>query len=133
MLSVILFLGNSSQVYQEDTLTLPAHAGWCLLLQTVSTQTRPRGHKTFFMLNSTEHEISTRKNKNTNKRRSFLLLSLSDVVFMMLLNVKMPTIFDILTFMSWISFLCSRVEHGKSFINSGPGWTKCQAWSGSNF
>ena len=29
----------------------------------------PRGYKTFFMLNSTEHEISTaHKNKNTNKK-----------------------------------------------------------------
>ena len=39
--------------------------------------TRPRGYKTFFMLNSTEHEI-----------------------FFLLINVKMPTIVGILTFMS---------------------------------
>ena len=49
----------------------------------------------FFMLNSTEHEISTvQKNLNTEKRK-FLALSLSDAVFIMLINVKMPTIVGI--------------------------------------
>ena len=34
----------------------------------------PRGYKTFFMLNSTEHEISiAHKNYSTDKKRSFLL------------------------------------------------------------
>ena len=47
-------------------------------------------------------------------------LSFSDV-FIMLINVKMPTIVDILTFMSRINFVLSWVEHGKSFITSGPG------------
>ena len=39
--------------------------------------TRPRGYKTFFMLNSTEHEISLgHKNKNTkNLKLSFMLSS----------------------------------------------------------
>ena len=45
---------------------------------------------------------------------------LSDVVFIMLINVKMPTIVGILTFMSRINFVLSRVEHGKSFITLGP-------------
>ena len=49
----------------------------------------------FFMLNSTEREISTAyKNLNANKCRqmkTLLALSLSDVVFIMLINVKMPT------------------------------------------
>ena len=44
-----------------------------------------------------------------------------DVVFIMLINVKMPTIVGILTFMSRINFMLSRVEHEKSFITSGPG------------
>ena len=55
--------------------------------------------------------------------KKFLALSLSDVVFIMLINVKMPTIVGILTvitFMSRINFVLSRVEHGKSFIISGP-------------
>ena len=43
-----------------------------------------------FMLNSTEHEISTaHKNKITTKK--FLALKFSDV-FITLINVKMPTI-----------------------------------------
>ena len=53
---------------------------------------RPQGYKTFFMLNSTEHQIST-AHKN--------------VVFIMLINVKMPTIVGILTFMSRIN-LCAQ-------------------------
>ena len=58
--------------------------------------------------------------------KKFLALSLSDVAFIMLINVKMPTIVGILTFMSRINFLLSLVEHGKSFITLGPDHTgKC--------
>ena len=39
--------------------------------------------------------------------KMFLALSLSDVVFIMLINVKMPTIVGILTFMSRINFMLS--------------------------
>ena len=38
----------------------------------------------------------------------------------MLINVKMPTIVDILTFMSRINSVLSSVEHENSFITSGP-------------
>ena len=38
----------------------------------------------------------------------------------MLINVKMPTIVGILTFMSWISFMLSWVEDEKSFLTLGP-------------
>ena len=41
----------------------------------------------------------------------------------MLINVKMPTIVGILTFMSRISFVLSCVVHGKSFITSGPDFS----------
>ena len=41
----------------------------------------------------------------------------------MLINVKMPTIVGILTFMSKINFVLSCVEHEKSFITSRPGQT----------
>ena len=51
--------------------------------------------------------------------KSFIALSLSDVVFIMLINVKMPTLVGILTFMSRIIFVFSGVEHKKSFITSG--------------
>ena len=50
----------------------------------------------------------------------FLAFKLSDVVFIVLLNVKMPTIVGILTFMSRKNFVPSCVEHGKSFITSRP-------------
>ena len=39
--------------------------------------------------------------------------SLSDVVFIMLINVKMPTIVGTLTFISRINFMLNWVEHGK--------------------
>ena len=68
----------------------------------------PRGYKTFFMLKLTEHEISTaHKNFKNRQIKKFIALSLSDVVFIMLINVKMPTIVGILTFMSRIKFVLS--------------------------
>ena len=51
--------------------------------------------------------------------KKLIALSLSDVVFIMLINVKMPTIVGILTFMSRINFMLSWVEHEQSFITSG--------------
>ena len=42
-------------------------------------------------------------------------------VFILLINVKMPTINGILTFMSRLNFLLSCVEYEKSFITSEPG------------
>ena len=38
----------------------------------------------------------------------------------MLINVKMPTIVGILTFMSMINFMLRCVENEESFITSGP-------------
>ena len=61
------------------------------------------------MLDSTEHEIST-AHKNYRKIRTnkeVSSLSLSYVVFIMLINVKMPTIVGILTLMSRINFVLS--------------------------
>ena len=48
----------------------------------------------------------------------FLAFKLSDGVFILLINVKMPTIVGILTFMSRINFMLNRVEHEKSSITS---------------
>ena len=43
------------------------------------------------MLNSTEHEIYTAHiNKNATKITDFLAFKVSDVEFIMLINVKMP-------------------------------------------
>ena len=41
----------------------------------------------------------------------FLASKFSDVVFIMLINVKMPTIVGILTFMSMINYMPNVVEH----------------------
>ena len=43
------------------------------------------------------------------------------MLFFPLINVKMPTIVGILTFMSRKNFILSRVEHEKTLITSGPG------------
>ena len=51
----------------------------------------------------------------------FLVLELLYIVFIMLINVKMPTIVGILSSMSRISLMLSRVEHASSFINLVPG------------
>ena len=56
----------------------------------------------------------------TNKE-VFFASGLSDIVFIMLINVKMPTLVGILTFMSRMYFMLSWVEPEKSFITSGPG------------
>ena len=47
-----------------------------------------------------------------------LALNFLEIVFILLINVKMPTIVGILTFMSRINFVLSWVEHEKSFITS---------------
>ena len=65
--------------------------------------------KLFFMLNSTEHKISTAH----RKEMYFLILKLSYDVFILLPNVKMPTIVGILTFISRIICMLSLVEHKK--------------------
>ena len=47
------------------------------------------------------------KTKTVRQIEKFLALSLSDIVFIMLINVKMPTNVGILTFMSRIKFVLS--------------------------
>ena len=61
----------------------------------------PKVIKLVFMLNSTEHE------KLKYRQIKKFAVSLSDVVFILLINVKMPTIVGILTFMSRINFVIS--------------------------
>ena len=51
-------------------------------------------NSTFFILNSNGHEIST-ATLNAEKKKTFAL-KLSSVVFIMQINVKMPTIVGIL-------------------------------------
>ena len=47
----------------------------------------------------------------------------------MLINVKMPKIVGILTFMSRINFVLSWVEYEKSFITSGQKWYSNLKWA----
>ena len=54
----------------------------------------------------------------------FLASCLSDIAFIMLINIKMPTIVGFLTFMSRINFVLSLVEYKKSFITLGPGFLR---------
>ena len=62
----------------------------------------------FFMLDSTVHKVSAAyKILKYGQMKKLLILSLKEVVFIMLVNVKMPTIVDILTFLSRIHFMLS--------------------------
>ena len=63
------------------------------------------------------------KSLNAEIAKKNLSFKLSDAVFIMLINVKMPTI---LTFMSMINFMFDFVEHEKSFITSGRELKKYQ-------
>ena len=63
-----------------------------------------RGYKTYFMLNLTGPAISTAHRHLMPKYTYFLPHKLSVVVFNLLINVKMPTIVGILTFMIRINF-----------------------------
>ena len=61
---------------------------------------RARGYKTFFMLNSAEHEILSARKYENIKKSSFSGSDKPRVLFFLLINVKMPTIIVIITFMS---------------------------------
>ena len=50
----------------------------------------------------------------------FACLNHQSQSYILLINVKMPTIVGILTFMSRINIVLSRVEQEKSCITSGP-------------
>ena len=74
----------------------------------VSQHTRLRGYKTFFMLNSVEREIlNAHKYKKYQEIRLFLGSGKPTVLFFPLINVNMPTIVGILTFMSRKNFMQS--------------------------
>ena len=69
---------------------------------------RPRGYKRLFSCStqlSTKFQLLLKLNYLHMKK--FLALSLSEVLFIMLINVKMPTIVGILTFMSRVNFVIS--------------------------
>ena len=67
-----------------------------------------RGYKTLFMLNSAEREIlNAHKYKYTKKFSFFQAQIKPRMLFFLLINVKMPIIVGILTFMSRKYFMLS--------------------------
>ena len=66
----------------------------------------PRGYKTFFMLNSIEHEILNAHEYENIKKFSIFQAQISlECYFFLLINVKMPTVGGILTFISRKNFM----------------------------
>ena len=66
----------------------------------------PRGYKTFFLLNSVEHEIlNAHKYKKYQDIKHFSGSDELRMLFFPLTNVKMPTIVGILTLMSMKNFM----------------------------
>ena len=66
-----------------------------------NTQYRARDYKTFFMLNSVEHEpLHGHRYKNIKKFSFFQTQVSRECFFFLLINVKMPAMFGILTCMS---------------------------------
>ena len=55
-------------------------------------QTWSRGYKTFFMLNSVKPEILNGHKYKNIKKKAFLVSDKSRMLFIPLINVKMPTI-----------------------------------------
>ena len=67
---------------------------------------RARGYKTFFVLNSVEHEIlNAHKYKNIQKFSFFSDSDKPRMLFFLLINVKMPTIVGILTLLTIVGIL----------------------------
>ena len=81
----------------------------------------PRGYKTCFMLNSAEHKIClANKSQTTNNYKFFLAKHSWAWKVSLLINMKMPTIVGIFTFISRENFMLSRAEHEKRFITWRP-------------
>ena len=78
----------------------------------------PPGYKTFSYSTQLSKKFQLLIKTKYRQIKKLLALSLSNVVFIMLINVKKPTIFGILTFMSRINFVLSLVEHEKKTL--GP-------------
>ena len=70
------------------------------------------------MLNSAEHEILNTRKYNNIKQFSLFRVQIRLECYFSFINVKMPTIVGILTFMSRKNFMLSCVEH-EIFYNLG--------------
>ena len=74
------------------------------------------------MLSSVEHQILNAYKYENMKKFTFLGSDKPRMLFFPLINVKVPTVVGILTFMSRKNFMLSLLEHEKSFITSRPGF-----------
>ena len=96
----------------------PAKAS--VLSDKFSLSSWPRGYKTFFMLNSAEHEICfDYKSKNTDKFLKHFSCSTQLSMLSWVEHKKVSTV-GIFIFMTKWNFMLSWVEHEKSFITLGP-------------
>ena len=70
---------------------------------------KSKGHEVIkiFMFNSAEHEILNAKYKSNQEIQRFACSDKPRTLFFLLINVKMPTIVGILTFMSRENFILS--------------------------
>ena len=66
---------------------------------------RPRGYKTFFVLNSVEHDILNAHTYKILRNSAFYCSVKPRMLFFPLIHVKMPTIVGILTFTSGKNFM----------------------------
>ena len=83
---------------------------------------RPRGYKSYHAQLNWARNFNCSQKLKYRQIKKCIALRLSDIVFIMLINVKMPTIVGILTFISRINFVLDWAEHGKSFITSRPAF-----------
>ena len=82
------------------------------------------------MLNPAKHEIlNAHKNKNIKKFRFFGGSDEPSILFFLLINVKMPIIVGILTFMSGKNFMLAELSI-KSFYNLGASNAELQIRGG---
>ena len=65
-----------------------------------------------FIFNSNKHDISiAHKSKNAGKIKYHFALNDSDFVFILLINIKMPTVVDIVTFMNMFNDILKCFAH----------------------
>ena len=83
----------------------------CTVKRARTVQNMNSGPEVFINLFSCSTHLSMKfqmlKKLKYRQMKRFIALGLSGVVFIMLINVKMPTIVGILTFMSRINFVLS--------------------------
>ena len=88
-----------------EWIIVKKRTGMVFASTSIAAEARPRGYKTFFMLNSVEHAILNVHTLKVYRNSAFLGSVKPRMLFFQLINVKMPTIVGILTFMSRKKFM----------------------------